>query len=98
MHLLLQARRLLLKMDRAEARELAERIDNSWAEDRLVEAAKRRVEDLGDDCEFDEWSVASKTDDGAWVNAWIWVPKQEEEGEEGQETDQDECRSSEPTS
>ena len=80
MHLLLQARRLLAEMDKPEARQLVEVIDNSVADDELITAAKQRVEYLGDDCEFDEWAVVSEADGETWVNAWVWVAQDEDEG------------------
>ena len=83
MHLLLRAQRLLSELDNPEAREVVKPIDDAEADESLVVAARQCVEDLGDDCEFDDWAIASRTDDGAWVNAWIWVPKeQHEEGDE----------------
>lgn len=32
---------------------------------------------MGDDLEIDDDSTSSPSDDGTWVSAWVWVPKEE---------------------
>lgn len=35
-----------------------------------------------DDCEIDDNAVVSRGDDGAFVQAWVWVPYPEQENTE----------------
>lgn len=42
---------------------------------RYLEAARRLRED--DDTEIDERPKVSESDAGAWVRAWVWIPKSE---------------------
>lgn len=81
MLLLLRARQLLSEIDKPEARELVQLIDNSAADEELLAAAKEVAEELGYDCEFDDWATTSKADFGTWVSAWVWVFRGEDEGE-----------------
>lgn len=34
-----------------------------------------------DDVEIDEFPLLSVADEGVWVSAWVWVPRDESEGE-----------------
>lgn len=35
---------------------------------------KARHSYLSDDIEIDDDAVLSETDDGVWVQAWVWIP------------------------
>lgn len=41
------------------------------------EALRERaaVQYASDDIEIDDVAYAAKSNDGAWVSAWVWVPK-----------------------
>ena len=42
----------------------------------LIEKARRRYQyDSDDDVEIDDEAETSEADDGTWVQAWVWVPK-----------------------
>lgn len=36
------------------------------------------------DIEIEEYAAVRLADDGAWVEAWVWVPKAEDEEDEEQ--------------
>ena len=44
-------------------------------------AAALAIHENGDELEIDEDALASRTEDGTWVQAWVWVPKDEESPE-----------------
>ena len=42
----------------------------------LIEKARRLYQwDSDDNIEIDDEAEASEADDGTWVQAWVWVPK-----------------------
>ena len=50
-----------------------------WATTAEMEAAELRHED--DECEVDANALVSHGEDGFWVSAWVWVPKDENDDE-----------------
>ena len=43
----------------------------------LIEKARVRYQyDSDDDLEIDDEAETSEADDGTWVQAWVWVPKE----------------------
>lgn len=41
-----------------------------------AEIAKARGKYTSDEVEIDDNPLVSVTDDGVWVNAWVWVPRE----------------------
>lgn len=55
--------------------------DLTFADAALLDAARDRYA-LGsnDDVEIDDGAVTSVGDGGTWVQAWVWIANEEEEG------------------
>lgn len=60
-------------------RELATLLDDedSFATEAEVQRARNRH--MGSECEIDEPAMASRGDEGLWVQAWVWLPNEEED-------------------
>lgn len=62
-------------------------ISENTADDALIEEARSIFQkgwgEFSDEIEIDDFAVGvSRADDGTWVNAWVWVPKETGDDEE----------------
>lgn len=76
MELLKQAVRVLREGTESERALLANAIEAEWAESPLIERARELHQD--EDTEIDDNASTSEADGGTWVQAWVWVPNDEE--------------------
>jgi hypothetical protein len=51
----------------------------SWRRERLLREKAKRLHEKEGEIEIDEDATVSRSKDGAYVAAWVWVPHKEEE-------------------
>lgn len=52
-------------------------MNGEYATDEEIDAARREYAD--DDIQIDDKALVARTDDGAWVQAWVWVSTEKED-------------------
>lgn len=51
----------------------------------LIEEARRQYIDDDHDIDIDDDAALSETDNGTWVGAWVWIPREDDEDEEDED-------------
>lgn len=59
----------------------------------VIDRARQMYANCGhsDDIEIDSNAQVSETDDGTWVQAWVWVPNEEDDEDEDEESECELC-------
>lgn len=86
---LIELAKELLAAEPGNAQDTAEQALKAWltdpdhfaTEEEIALARRRYIEGSCTDIEIDDGALASRADDGTWVQAWVWLPHPSGEGE-----------------
>lgn len=54
-------------------------LELQFADDKLLHAARRAYTDDTDDIEINDGAVVAPAPDGKWIQAWVWMPNDEDD-------------------